>query len=190
MSPATSVQKTSVSTAGGAGVVEPRPRGRLARLAGEPSPTGERTGRSPWPAPGGPPASRDRGATGAADLAAVLATRGRRRVRTVAVETVPAAALQLEASSRSGKPPVRGVRRQVGRTTAPGLGGDGAEAPVGGPADPDPGPVCTWCGIGRRGSLRATKGTDQIPPKYAGRRFHHAGRGGHAPHWSSCGNTR
>ena len=70
------------STAGGAGVVEPRPRGRLARLAGERSPTGERTGPSPWPAPGGPPAIETGGRLfGAADLAAVLATRGRRRVR-------------------------------------------------------------------------------------------------------------
>ena len=29
--------------------------------------------------------------------------------------------------------------------------------------------------------IPAMKVTDQIPPKYAGRRFHHAGRGGHAP---------
>ena len=70
------------STAGGAGVVEPRPRGPLGRLAGEPSPTGERTGPSPWPAPGGPPAIETGGRLfGAADLAGVLATRGRRRVR-------------------------------------------------------------------------------------------------------------
>ena len=135
--------------------------GRLPAARRRSRPGGDFSGRRTWP-PSSPPA------VGVES-------------ETVALETVPAAALQLEASSRSGKPPVPGTRRQVGRTTAPGLGGDGAEAPVGGPADPDPGPVCTWCGIGRRGSLRATKGTDQIPPKYAGRRFHHAGRGGHAP---------
>ena len=70
---------------GGAGVVEPRPRGRLGRLAGEPSPTGARTGPSPWPAPGGPSAIETGGRLcGAADLvylAGVLAIRGRRRVR-------------------------------------------------------------------------------------------------------------
>ena len=113
----------------------PRRAGRLAHLAGEPSPTGERTvrrGSSPSPAP--------------ESLAAVLATRGRRRVRDGRPQDrrrrrpaarrrgPPAAGLSprparrraaLEASSRSGKPPVPGttassadaqLRRAWGRT--------------------------------------------------------------------------
>ena len=100
------------STAGGAGVVEPRPRGRLARLAGERSPTGERTGQSPWPAPGGPPAIETGGRLfGAADLAAVLATRGRRRVRDGRPRDRPRRRPCSSARATRRGPPAPGSRR-------------------------------------------------------------------------------
>ena len=122
------------AVAGGRGVLPGPPRRRA-------EPDRGTDGPESWPAPGGPPAIETWGRLfGAVNLAAVLAIRGRRRVRNGspsrpsppppcssarATRRGPQGAA-LEASSRSGKPPVPGTRRRVGRTTAPGLGADGA----------------------------------------------------------------
>ena len=113
-----------------------RRRGRVALAARRSRPGGDFSGRRTWP-PSSPPA------VGVESETIALETRDRPRRRPAArrerhdavrrrraLAAARKAAAALEASSRSGNPPVPGTRRRVGRTTAPGLGADGA-APIG-----------------------------------------------------------